>query len=144
RAWVAMMKASIARIGANFNTHRMVKEYGTRIYLPAVERSMSLAAEDLAGARELARWKARVRAAWKDVRVVSVTERSSRELQVGSELVVEAEVHLGALSPRDVVVEIYHGPLERSRDLVKGEAVPMKLEGEAGDGRWRFVGAIAC
>jgi starch phosphorylase len=33
--WVEMMKSSIARLGAAFNTHRMVSEYVTRLYLPA-------------------------------------------------------------------------------------------------------------
>ncbi len=34
-AWVEMMKASIAEIGARFNSHRMVMEYVERLYLPA-------------------------------------------------------------------------------------------------------------
>lgn len=30
-----MMKASIAEVGARFNSHRMVLEYVERLYLPA-------------------------------------------------------------------------------------------------------------
>jgi starch phosphorylase len=33
--WIEMMKASIAEIGARFNSHRMVMEYVERLYLPA-------------------------------------------------------------------------------------------------------------
>jgi starch phosphorylase len=35
RRWLAMMKQSIARLGAQFNTNRMVEEYVERFYLPA-------------------------------------------------------------------------------------------------------------
>jgi glycogen phosphorylase len=33
--WLAMMKASIAGVGAQFNTHRMVADYAERYYVPA-------------------------------------------------------------------------------------------------------------
>ena len=35
RKWIAMMKRSMATVGANFNTHRMVGEYLRNFYLPA-------------------------------------------------------------------------------------------------------------
>jgi starch phosphorylase len=33
--WIAIMKASISRVGAHFTSHRMVAEYAERFYLPA-------------------------------------------------------------------------------------------------------------
>ena len=33
--WLKRMKNSIATVGAEFNTHRMVGEYFTKYYLPA-------------------------------------------------------------------------------------------------------------
>ena len=33
--WLALMKASIAPVGARFNTHRMVRDYAERYYGPA-------------------------------------------------------------------------------------------------------------
>ena len=33
--WLAMMRASIDRLGAEFNTNRMLREYLTTMYLPA-------------------------------------------------------------------------------------------------------------
>ena len=35
RKWIAMMKNSLATVGAEFNTHRMVGEYATKFYIPA-------------------------------------------------------------------------------------------------------------
>ena len=34
-AWLAMMRASIERLGARFNTNRMVREYVEEMYVPA-------------------------------------------------------------------------------------------------------------
>lgn len=42
--WLAMMKASIAGVGAGFNTHRMVSEYSERYYVPAHLEAGELAA----------------------------------------------------------------------------------------------------
>ena len=33
--WVEMMKHSIAELGTEFSTNRMVREYAERLYLPA-------------------------------------------------------------------------------------------------------------
>jgi starch phosphorylase len=35
RAWLAMMRAAIARVGRDFSAHRMLREYRGRYYLPA-------------------------------------------------------------------------------------------------------------
>jgi starch phosphorylase len=43
--WIEMMTASIARLGAAFNTHRMVGEYASRLYLPAQRAGAALVAE---------------------------------------------------------------------------------------------------
>ncbi len=45
--WLAMMKASIAGVGARFTTHRMVAEYTAAYYLPAHREAAELAGEKL-------------------------------------------------------------------------------------------------
>ena len=42
--WLAMMKESIAGVGARFNTHRMVAEYVERYYTPAHRDAAEVAA----------------------------------------------------------------------------------------------------
>jgi starch phosphorylase len=44
RAWLAMMKASIAGVGAQFNTHRMVCDYADRYYVPAHREAVATGA----------------------------------------------------------------------------------------------------
>jgi starch phosphorylase len=78
------------------------------------------------------------------VAVREVRERSGTELEVGSELMVEARVELGPLHPVDVAVELYHGLLDPQRDLGRGEAVTMRCEGPDGDCAWRYLGVLRC
>ena len=49
-----MMTASIRRLGAAFNTGRMVRDYAERAYLPAHRAAAALDAGGGAAARELA------------------------------------------------------------------------------------------
>jgi starch phosphorylase len=42
--WLALMRASIERLGEQFNTNRMVREYVESMYLPAHRDAAALAA----------------------------------------------------------------------------------------------------
>jgi starch phosphorylase len=86
----------------------MVQDYVTALYGPAAAASRVLAAEDHAGARQLAVWKARVREAWPDVRIEHV-EADAGEPNLGSALHVRVTVVLGTLTRDDVLVEVACG-----------------------------------
>jgi starch phosphorylase len=88
----------------------MVKEYVQRLYLPAADFAGRLSADGNAPARELAAWKARVRAAWPGVAVRHVESGGVDAVpQVGDELHLRAHVTLGGLSSQDVTVEVVYG-----------------------------------
>jgi starch phosphorylase len=42
--WLALMRASIERLGEQFNTNRMVREYVEEMYLPAHLEAAALSA----------------------------------------------------------------------------------------------------
>ena len=69
RGWVSRIKRSIQSVAPVFNTRRMVGEYCETLYEPAARRSASMTEDGLARARAVCAWKARVAAAWKDVRI---------------------------------------------------------------------------
>lgn len=140
--WVGRMKSAIGELLPRFNTHRMVREYTERFYVPAADRAETLGEGDLAGARALAAWRERVAAAWSDVRVEDVDLVSPREVAVGEVLTVTARVHLGGLHPDDVAVELYHGPTAGSHEPSRGQVTRMRLVEQDGGG-FRFEGAIA-
>lgn len=143
RNWIAMMKASIRKLAPRFSTMRMVKDYTERFYVPAAEHYHRLCANGYEAARALAEWKARVRAAWSDVTVVGVSNTGLEDVTLGCALPLEARVRLGRLSPADVRVEVYHGPLGPDGGLERGEAV--RLEWVAAENEVHvYRGTVPC
>ena len=145
RRWIERMKASIGNLCYYFNTHRMVREYTERFYLPAAERQGRLTADGMALARSLAAWKERVRDQWSKVRVESVTADSLDDVQVNSEIKAQAEVSLGALTPDDVSVELYVGLVDADGEITGARVIPMRPVSDGGAGHYRFeVSSVAC
>jgi len=133
RRWIERMKSGIANACHAYNTHRMVREYTERFYLIAHRKYQILTADGATRARQLAAWKERVRAAWSQVRILSVENGVPEEIPVGSELVVRARVSLGSLSPNDVAVELYAGKLNTSGDFLRATAIGMRRLRHEGD-----------
>ena len=145
RQWIARMKASIGTLCHFFNTHRMVREYAERFYLPAAERSRQLAADDLARARALAAWRTRVGESWGQVCAEVLDAESLAELQVGDAMRVRARVQLGALTPEDVAVELYLGRVSASGEIVGAVATPLQFVGPDGKGHHLYEAArVTC
>ena len=142
REWVAKMKAAMKAICPYFNTNRMVQEYATLLYMPAARRSKSLIKDGMIRAKALAEWKTNLHQNWPELRVVSVDTDAAREIQVGSQLQVRAMIHLGALKPEDIAVELYHGPLDSKGDIVPAEATEMRCAQVEQDGNWLYSGDI--
>jgi glycogen phosphorylase len=145
RAWISRVKNSIRQLVPVFNTHRMVSEYAERFYFPATERYHALTAKEMARARALVEWKARVRQQWSQVRVEKVETQSPSEetLRVGKSLRVTAYVRLGDLTSKDVMVQAYHGPLDVYHQVTHGEPIPMEWKAAEG-GVHRFEGEVPC
>jgi starch phosphorylase len=157
RAWIYRVKKSMRWITPQFNTSRMVMEYAGRCYLPAQSRRDYLVADNMSRAKALAAWKTNMQLAWadlaiKDVRVelgngegAGELDARNPQLEVGSKLKVIALVKLGKLSPDDVSVELYHGPLDARDNITDGSVINMEHKGSAGqDGEHWFSGLTPC
>src|SRR5690606_20377083 len=103
---------------------RMLHDYVHELYAPAATSARAMAADDYAGARELASWKARVVKAWPGVAIDHVESVGEDSPQVGVHLSVRALVSLGDLTPDDVAVEAVYGRVDES-DVI---AAPSYLE----------------
>src|SRR5246127_141482 len=68
-AWLQLMRESIRSVTPVFNTHRMVKEYTERLYIPAARSHVDFARDNSAGATELSQWKSKMRKDWPQVRI---------------------------------------------------------------------------
>jgi starch phosphorylase len=138
RRWIARMKASVGHLCPFFNTHRMVREYTERFYLPAASRCELLTDDGMARARALSAWKARIREAWAQVRVETVNAGSAQEIQVGDVIGAQARVHLGGLTPDDVKVEVYLGRVDAEGEIVEAEATQLQPVGPVAKGSYLF------
>lgn len=63
---------------------------------------------------------------------------------MGEGFTLAATVRLGEVSPGDVTVEAYHGPLDATREVRRGQAVPLSLERSLEGGLHRYAGTIPC
>ena len=61
---------------------------------------------------------------------------------MGEPVKVAATVRLGALTPDDVAVELYHGPTGGGHEIEHGKIVRMRAVERGGDGTWRYAGEI--
>src|ERR1043166_2401969 len=101
-AWLQLMRESIRSVTPVFNTHRMVKEYAERLYIPAAKSHEDFAREGCNAATELSQWKARMRKDWPQVRIqeVQVGNTDRQNISVGEQLQISARIHLGAVDPK--------------------------------------------
>ena len=157
RAWISRVKNSIKWIAPRFNTHRMVADYTQKFYNPALAKYSYLSATDCSRAREFSKWKAQMREAWPDFGVEDVKievhngdgneqlNSKQQKLKVGSQLSIRVLVKLGKISPNDISVELYHGPVDTSGDITQGSAVRMDYKNAAEQkGEHWFVGSMSC
>ena len=139
REWTERMRASIAVLGAQFTTHRMVQDYARTSYFPAHIGSTALAVDDHARARGLAACRARVRAAWPGVSLRSEIAVPPVP-HVGDTVTVTVRATLAGLSPDEVTVELLAGH-PGPDGVPTGDAIPAVHSGPDGDGEL-FTAAV--
>src|SRR5690606_23641616 len=100
-----LCKRSMMSVLPRFNSQRMLKDYTSSYYGPAARQSRELAADDFAGARELAAWKEKVRAAWPGVELSLVRAPADR-VAFDEPLEIEVEAKLNGLDSQDLLVEL--------------------------------------
>jgi starch phosphorylase len=137
RRWVDLMKSSMGLLCPQFNMHRMVMQYADEYYLATHRRYCRLHAEDAARARNLAAWKKRVEWAWPRVQVRPIPA-GSEEVELGSEVVITAEVALDALTPDDVSVQLVTGRVDARGELQDRVLFPMDCSGRESSGAYVF------
>ncbi|PYI74571.1 MAG: alpha-glucan phosphorylase, partial [Verrucomicrobia bacterium] len=142
-AWLQLMRESIRSVTPVFNTHRMVKEYTERLYVPAAEAHREFFENDCTAATDLSQWKSRIRKDWPQIRIddIQVGNKDRQNIPVGELVEVSARVHLGAVDPQHVRVEVYHG--ESDNGGIKNPAITtMNQAGQNGDGNYLYRGSV--
>jgi starch phosphorylase len=144
RGWLKMMKQSLRTLCPVFNTNRMLQEYMEVCYWPSNQRSQQLLADNAHAARALAVWRKSLDKHWSQLRVESVQVRGDDLAQVGRDLEVHARVHLGPLTPDDVEVQLFHGPVDSLGEIATPHTVTMRYDAPSENSVHVFRGAIPC
>ena len=133
RDWVQRCKRAMMTVIPQFNMRRMVADYVQGVYAPAADQGRRLASAEMAGARSLAAWKARVRGAWPKVQMRALNHMPD-EVPVNEPLRLRVAVMLGELTPNDVCVEFV-----ARRTLPEAQGAPPALASHrpaGGNGNW--------
>ncbi|MBV8540687.1 MAG: alpha-glucan family phosphorylase [Pseudonocardiales bacterium] len=127
RRWVSMVHHTLASVRPRVQACRMVQEYVERLYSPAAGSAAAVRADSFAGARALAEYRSRLRAAWSRVRVAQVDISGLPATpELGSEMTVRAAVALAGLQPRDVGVQTIVGRVDDRDELRDALVVAMR------------------
>ena len=143
--WIRMMKASMLMAFSQFSSHRMVREYEERFYIPAIERGRELMADGAAEARRLVQQQDRLVRHWKAVRIAAPRAQTDlATLQVGDFFRVTADVHLGELKPDEVAIELYSGLLTPHNSISTSNHMKMVMAEDKGSGNYTYECRVDC
>jgi len=123
--WIEYMKASLRAFCPVFSTNRMVEEYTRMFYVPACRRSQQLAVNHLAGAKALAQWKGQVEEHWDSIRFLDIKTNLGNTVKVNAGIEFKVHLDLGGLSPDDVDVQLYYGPINAEGELIHGKSASL-------------------
>jgi starch phosphorylase len=141
--WLEMVRHTLKSLGPKVLASRMVRDYVNQLYVPAALSERAVNA-DYSGARDLAVWKQRVRAAWPSVVVEHVESHGIDDSpEVGSTMSVRAFVALGSLTPDDVDVQLVHGTIAHEDDLRDVSLTSLQPVESYDGGRHRYEGSIS-
>jgi starch phosphorylase len=134
--WVESIRHTLATLSPSLSADRMVKEYVTRLYIPAAHSESAISASQYAPARELSEWKAKLTAAWPNVHVMHVESGGVDAVpQIGDSLHVRALVETGGLDPEDLKVEVVYGRAREGDRLADIRRQRLTLESAATPGQ---------
>ncbi|MEJ2156244.1 MAG: alpha-glucan family phosphorylase [Desulfobacteraceae bacterium] len=142
--WIAKMKSSMKMAMQDFCSHRMVKEYRDRFYVPAINRRKELLAGEAKEARELSRLHNELKKSWEDIRVGIPKRDLDGPFQVGDTFTVTVPLHLGGIRPDMVAVELYCGVLHGLGIIKDGQTQSMEIAEDQGNGNYLYRCTVAC
>ncbi len=143
RKWIKRMKRCIAGLASKYNSNRMVIDYVENHYADCHQAAEKLAANNLADASGLADHLRTLRERWHEVAVEDVRTEIGSSVPIRAHVKVSAVVRLGGLSHDDVRVQVFHGVVTSTGDLVDGIGEDMRFDRDLGDGKRLFTGEFA-
>jgi len=122
----------------------MLVDYATKYYFTAHNAAARLHRDNLREARELADHLDHLRYNWHQVRVLEVNSPVGPQssVTVRGQVMVNAKVALGPLSPGEIEVQLYHGTVNSFGELEHAEAISMRHDRQLSNGEHQFSGSF--
>lgn len=146
RKWLKMMKNSMKTLAPIFNTHRMVRQYATKFYLPAHNNRRMLMANNWLEAKNFMTWKNNIVSNWNAIKFIKVeSEHHNGEVKIGSSYKISADIDMPNLTPEDVEVQIYYGKVDDQNIAFANSFMEMTcLTKKSTSGKYKYEGVIDC
>ncbi|MBU1096052.1 MAG: alpha-glucan phosphorylase [Ignavibacteriae bacterium HGW-Ignavibacteriae-2] len=146
RKWLKMMKNSMKTLAPIFNTHRMVRQYATKFYLPAHNNRRMLMANNWLEAKNFMTWKNNIVSNWNAIKFIKVeSEHQNGEVKIGSSYKISADIDMPNLTPEDVEVQIYYGKVDDQNIAFANSFMEMTcLTKKSTSGKYKYEGVIDC
>ncbi|MCO6466538.1 MAG: alpha-glucan family phosphorylase [Bradyrhizobiaceae bacterium] len=141
--WIAMMKHSISSLAWRFSAQRMVREYTTEFYKPAMDAYRTMTSNGASEARTSAAFLNLAATTWSKVAVQNVNIQGTSGANVGKNIHVSADVVTGSLTPLDLLVQIVHGKVDSHDSIVNASFAQMRCTGTT-DGIAHYEGEFIC
>jgi starch phosphorylase len=119
REWIKRMKNCMREIGHSMSSHRMLMDYANNFYFPALKNYRRIVKDDYAESRSLAAYFGKLKSSWDSLRILKIESNARPVMQRGDFLTVTASIELGALSPAELLVELYHGSVSNQSSEIK-------------------------
>ncbi|MCF7857726.1 MAG: alpha-glucan family phosphorylase [Candidatus Cloacimonetes bacterium] len=107
--WIGIMKNSIHDVGKQFNIHRMLRDYLVKSYLPIVDDSQNLLADNLNYLKTISSTKERLKESWPKVKFqnVDMNIKDSETINYGDLMKVKATINIDGLDEALLKVELF-------------------------------------
>ncbi|MGC8810535.1 MAG: alpha-glucan family phosphorylase [bacterium] len=125
RNWIKAMKKSMSTLTARFCAHRMLQDYTHHFYLPLALNWERISANDFKEIRSFAAWAEQLRQNWPQLKILEKQAEMKRVIALGDTLKVKVNTFLGKISPQDISVEIYYGPIDSKADFLDRDTIAL-------------------
>ena len=139
RGWITKMKACMQTVGPMFNTNRMIEDYTRKFYVPSMELTEKMKANDYELAKKKTEWQSNLERNWNRISIISSDDNiGSKPIKIGEPLKIRARVNLAGIAPEDVFVQMYAGYLNTKNVLSDEIFKNMKMVSKEQDGTYIY------
>ncbi len=106
--WIRIMKNSLISVNAEYNTHRMLKDYLEKMYVPTAKRYFQVSQKAYAMAKEVSAWKQSIRSRFSSLHIQNVVLEGlyGDNLNINDKVTISVEIEKGRISKDEISVEL--------------------------------------